>query len=125
MNTMPTELQTARTFFLVSAIINIIGFFGWGSSTIIGGIISCGFGCCFTGFLPVINIVSSVMDFIAYNKLNTLNQTGTFSTIHTAAIFQIVTIITGNVISFIFGIIILSYLNRESIKTFLQEKGIY
>ncbi|HMS66402.1 MAG TPA: hypothetical protein PKD83_14255 [Ignavibacteria bacterium] len=122
---MPTELHTARTFFLVSGILNIIGFFGWGSSTIIGGIFSCGIGCCLTGFLPVINIVSCIMDFLAYNKLNNLNQTGTFNTIHTAAVFQIVTIITGNVVSFIFGIIIMSYLNRDSIKTFLQEKGIF
>lgn len=124
MNTMPTELQTAKTFFLVSAIINILGFLGWGSSTVIGGIASCGIGC-LLGFLPVVNIVSSVMDFIAYNKLNTLSQKGTFSTLQTAAVFQIVTIITGNVVSFIFGIIIMSYLNKDEVKNFLREKEIF
>ena len=121
---MPTELQTAKTFFLVSAIINILGFLGWGSSTVIGGIASCGIGC-LLGFLPVVNIVSSVMDFIAYNKLNTLSQKGTFSTLQTAAVFQIVTIITGNVVSFIFGIIIMSYLNKDEVKNFLREKEIF
>ncbi len=124
MNTMPTELQTAKTFFLVSAIINILGFLGWGGSTIIGGIASCGIGC-LLGFLPVVNIISSVMDFIAYNKLNTLNQKGTFSTIQTAAVFQIVTIITGNIVSFIFGIIIMSYLNKDEVKNYLHEKEIF
>ena len=124
MNTMPAELQTAKTFFLVSAIINILGFLGWGSSTVIGGIASCGIGC-LLGFLPVVNIVSSVMDFIAYNKLNTLSQKGTFSTLQTAAVFQIVTIITGNVVSFIFGIIIMSYLNKDEVKNFLREKEIF
>lgn len=121
---MPSELQSAKSFFLISAIINILGFLGWGTSTVVGGIISCGIGC-LVGFLPVVNIISSVMDFIAYNKLNTLNQKGTFSTVQTAAIMQIVTIITGNVVSFIFGIIILSYLNNEENKNFLKEKEIF
>jgi len=124
MHTLPTELQTAKTFFLVSAIINILGFLGWGTSTMIGGISSCGIGC-LVGFLPIINVISSVMDFIAYNKINNLNQKGTFNTIQTAAILQIVTIITGNVVSFIFGIIIMSYLNKDSVKTFLNEKEIF
>lgn len=121
---MPTELQSAKTFFLVSAIINILAFLGWGTSTVIGGIMSCGIGC-LVGFLPVINIVSSVMDFISYNKLNTLNQKGTFGTMQTAAIFQIVTIITGNVVSFIFGILIISYLNKDEVKNYLKDKEIY
>lgn len=121
---MPTELQSARTFFLVSAIINILAFFGWGTSTIIGGIASCGIGC-MMGFLPVINLVSCIMDFIAYNKLNSLNQRGTYGTVQTASIFQIITIVTGNIVSFIFGIIIMSYLGKDEIKNYLVEKDIY
>lgn len=122
---MPSELQTAKTFFLVSGILNVLGFLGWGGTTVIGGITTCGVGCCAVGILPVLNIASCIMDFIAYNKLTTLNQKGTFSTIQTAAILQIVTILTGNVVSFIFGIITLNNLGKESIKTFLQEKEIY
>ena len=61
------------------------------------------------------------MDFIAYNKLNSLNQKGTFSTVQTAAIFQIVTIVTGNVVSFVFGIITISNLSKEEIKNYLTE----
>ena len=121
---MPSELQTARTFFLVSGIINILGFLGWGTSTVIGGIATCGVGC-LVGFLPVINVVSCIMDFIAYNKLNNLNQKGTFGTVQTAAIFQIITILTRNIVSFIFGIIILNNLSKDSVKSFLQEKAIY
>lgn len=121
---MPSELQTARTLFLVSGIINILGFLGWGGSTIIGGIATCGVGC-LVGILPVVNVISCIMDFIAYNKLNTLNQKGTFSTIQTAAILQIVTIVTGNIVSFIFGIINLNNLGKENVKSFLNEKGIY
>jgi hypothetical protein len=124
MYNMPSELQTAKTFFLVSGIINILGFLGWGTSTVIGGAFSCGLGC-IVGILPVLNIISSIMDFIAYNKLNTLNRTGTYSTIQTASVFQIVTILTGNVVSFVFGIINLNNIGRDSIKSFLQERGIY
>ncbi len=124
MYNMPSELQTAKTFFLVSGIINILGFLGWGTSTVIGGAFSCGLGC-IVGILPVLNIISSIMDFIAYNKLNTLNRTGTYSTIQTASVFQIVTILTGNVVSFVFGIINLNNIGRDSIKLFLQERGIY
>jgi len=121
---MPAELQSARTFFLISAIINILAFLGWGTSTIIGGIVSCGLGC-LIGFLPVVNIISCIMDFLAYNKLNSLNQRGTFGTVQTAAVFQIVTIVTGNIVSFIFGIVIMSYMNKDEIKNYLVEKDIY
>lgn len=124
MYNMPSELQTAKTFFLVSGIINILGFLGWGTSTVVGGAFSCGLGC-IVGILPVLNIISSILDFIAYNKLNTLNRTGTYGTIQTAAVFQIVTILTGNIVSFIFGIITLNNIGRDSIRTFLQERGIY
>lgn len=121
---MPSELQTAKTFFLVSGILNILGFLGWGTSTVIGGIATCGTGC-LIGFLPVINIVSCIMDFIAYNKLNTLNQKGTFSTIQTASVFQIITILTGNIVSFVFGIINLNNIGKEPVSSFLKEKEIY
>ncbi|MEO6693684.1 MAG: hypothetical protein ABIY50_05455 [Ignavibacteria bacterium] len=124
MNSIPTELQTAKTFFLISGIINILGFLGWGGSTILGGIATCGAGCLLV-FLPAINIISCIMDFIAYSKLNHLNQKGTFGTIQTAAIFQIVTILTGNIVSLIFGIVIMTYLSKDHVKIFLREKEIY
>ncbi len=121
---MPSDLQTSKTFFLVSGIINILAFLGWGTSTIIGGAMSCGIGC-IVGILPVFNIVSCIMDFIAYNKLNVLNRTGTYGTIQTAAVFQIITILTGNLVSFIFGIITLNNIGKNEVKIFLQERGVY
>jgi hypothetical protein len=120
----PSEIQTSKIFFLISAIINVLAFLGWGGTTLIGGAITCGFGC-LIGLLPVINVVGCVMDFIAYNKLNKLNQTGTYGTVQFAAIIQIISILTGNVVSLIFGIITLQNFNKDSIKNFLQERGIY
>ena len=121
---MPSDLQTSKTFFLVSGIINILVLFGWGTNAIIGGIFTCGLGCVL-GFLPVINLVGVIMDFIAYDRLNSLNHTGTFNTIQTASIIQIITILTGNIVSMIFGILTLQNLNKEEVKTFLIQKGIY
>jgi len=120
----PSEIQTSKIFFLISAIINILAFLGWGGTTLIGGVVSCGFGC-LIGLLPIINVVGCVMDFIAYNKLNKLSVSGTFSTVQFASIIQIITILTGNVVSLIFGIITLQNFSKDTVKNFLQEKGIY
>lgn len=120
----PSEIQSTKIFFLISAIVNILIFLGWGGTTLFTGAITCGFGC-FMGLIPIINVIGCVMDFIAYNKLNNLNQTGTFSTVQFASIVQIVTILTGNIVSLIFGIITLQNLSKDNIKSFFQEKGIY
>ncbi|MBC8484987.1 MAG: hypothetical protein H8D45_02990 [Bacteroidetes bacterium] len=120
----PSEIQTSKIFFLISAIINILAFLGWGGTTLIGGAVTCGFGC-LIGLLPIINVVGCVMDFIAYNKLNKLSVSGTFSTVQFASIIQIITILTGNVVSLIFGIITLQNFSKDTVKNFLQEKGIY
>src|SRR5437762_5394995 len=101
---MPTELNSAKTYFLVSAIFNILILLGWTGTTIFGGLMTCGIGCLF-GVFPVINIIAAIMDFISYNKLNSGSRYDTFSTIRFAAIFDIITILTGNIVSCIFGII--------------------
>ncbi|HPS65004.1 MAG TPA: hypothetical protein PK447_05470 [Ignavibacteria bacterium] len=121
---MPSELNTSKIFFLISAILNLLFSIGFGGFTILGGIASLGCGC-LLGFLPVITVVACIMDFIAYNKLSGLNQKGTYSTMQFAAIMDIVTIVPGNVVSLVFGIINLTYLNNPNVKTFLTEKGIY
>ncbi len=121
---MPTELQTSKTFFLISGIVNILVFFGWGGTTLLGGLVTCGIGC-LLGIVPLINVVSCILDFLAFNKLNKLNLAGTYSTMQFAAILEIVTILSGNVVSVIFGIMNLMYLNKPEVTSFLQEKGIY
>ncbi|MCB0724752.1 MAG: hypothetical protein KDC73_08590 [Ignavibacteriae bacterium] len=121
---MPSQLSTAKTFFLVSAIVNIGYALVLGIYAAITGLFTCGIGC-FLFVIPIICIVSCVMDFIAYNKLNTLNQPGTYNSIQFAAIMEIVTVLAGNPVSLIFGIIILVYLNDENIKSYLVQKGIY
>lgn len=121
---MPTELQTTKTFFLISGIINICILLGWSGWTILGGLVTCGVGC-LMGFIPLINLVACIMDFLAYTKLNSLNQPGLFKTIQLTAIIDIVTILSGNVVSLIFGILILNYLNNPAMLSYLREKGLY
>lgn len=121
---MPSELQTSKTFFLISGIVNILVFLGWGGTTLLGGLVTCGIGC-LLGIVPLINVISCIMDFTAYNKLNKLDVTGTFSTMQFAAILEIITVISGNIVSVIFGIIILTYLNNAPVTDYLKEKGIY
>ena len=123
MNT-PSELESGKIFFLISGIVNILIFLGWGTNTIIGGIFTCGIGC-ILGIFPVINIIGAVMDFMAFNKLSHLNMQGTHSTIYNASVMQIVTIVTGNIISLIFGILNIQNFQKEHVKIFLREKGIY
>lgn len=121
---MPSELQTSKTFFLISGIMNILVFLGWSGTTILGGLITCGIGC-LVGIVPLINIVCCIMDFMAYNKLNTLNRVDTHGTMQFTAILEIVTILSGNIVSMIFGIITLTHLNKPEVQNFLKEKGIY
>ena len=118
------NLNTLRTFFLISAILNGISFIVWASYTILSGLVVCGLGCIF-GFLPAINLIACVMDFIAYGKVNTLNKTGTYGTVRFAAIFDIVSILTGNIVSMVFGIMSLSYLSDPELKNYLVQRGIY
>lgn len=121
---MPSQLSTSKTFFLVSAIINLGYAVCLGIYAAVTGLFTCGIGC-FLFIIPIINVVSCTMDFIAYNKLNTLDQPGTYNSMQFAAIMDIVTVITGNPVSLIFGIINLVYLNDEKVKSFLSEKKIY
>lgn len=124
MNNGAEQINLLKTFALISAILNILFGFGWLIYTIIGGLITCGFGCLF-GVIPVINIIACVMDFISYNKLNEMNKTGTYSSVQFSSIFDIITILTGNIASMIFGIIGLVFLNNTEVKNYLAEKGIY
>ena len=124
MNDMPQSLNLLKIFALVSAIMNIIFALSWIVYTIIGGVISCGIGC-LLGIFPVINIIACVMDFIAFNKLNGLSQGGTYGSVQFASIFDIITFLTGNVVSMIFGIMGLIYLNQDETKNYLIQKGIY
>jgi hypothetical protein len=121
---MPSELNTSKTFFLISAIVNILILLGWGGTTVLGGIATCGIGC-LLGALPILNLVSCILDFMAYSKLNSMNQPGTAGTMKNAAIMDIVTVVTGNVVSLIFGILILQYLNSPSVDNYLKERNIY
>jgi polyferredoxin len=118
------KINLMRTFFLISAILNLITAIVWFLYTILGGLVSCGIGC-IMGFLPAISIIATVMDFIAYNKLNVQNKTGTYSSVQFAAIFDIISILTGNIVSMVFGILNLMFLNEEETRNYLIQRGIY
>lgn len=120
----PSEINLTRTFLLISGIINAVFGAGWIVYTLFLGLFTCGIGCLF-GVLPVINIVTCALDFIAYNKLNNLDRTGTYDSIQYAAIFEIVTFLTGNPASGIFGILNIVNLNKTEFRSFLTERGIY
>jgi hypothetical protein len=118
------QLNLLKIFFLISGILNVMYALGWSGYTLIGGLITCGLACLF-GAVPVINIIACVMDFISYSRLSRMNRSGTYRTIQFAAIFDIISILTGNIASMIFGIITLVYLNNDEVIIELREKGIY
>lgn len=118
------QVNLLKTFALISAILNIIFGIGWIIYTIILGAMTCGIMCLF-GLIPAVNIIACIMDFIAYTKLNNQNQTGTFGTVQFAAIFDIITILTGNIASMVFGIMALIFINNTEVKNYFTEKGIY
>ena len=120
----PAELQLSKTFYLISGILNLISTIVWASYIIIVGISTCGFACLF-GFLPVINLISCIMDFWAFQKLKNLNMTKTYSTMQFAAILEIMTILTANIVSFVFGILNLSHIKKENVQAYLRQTGIY
>lgn len=118
------QLNLLRIFALVSGILNIAYALGWSGYTIIGGLITCGFGCLF-GAVPVLNIIAAVMDFIVYSRLTNLNRSGTYSSMQFAGVFDIISVLTGNIFSMCFGIVMLIVLNNEEAKQYLREKQIY
>ncbi|MEO8513899.1 MAG: hypothetical protein ABI543_10090 [Ignavibacteria bacterium] len=118
------QLNLLKIFFLISGILNILYGLGWSGYTLIGGLVTCGIGCLF-GAIPVINVIACVMDFISYNRLSKMNRSGSFSTLQFAAIFDIVSILTGNVASMTFGILALVFLNNDEVKNEMRQKGIY
>ncbi len=118
------QLNLLRIFYLISGILNVGCALGWSGYTLIGGLVTCGLGCLF-GALPVINIIACVMDFISYSRLSKMDRSGTYSTLQFTSIFDIITILTGNIFSMIVGIVGLVFINNEEFKRDMRSKGIY
>jgi hypothetical protein len=118
------QLNLIRIFFLISGILNILYGLGWSGYTVLGGLVTCGIGCLF-GAIPAINIIACIMDFVSYNRLNRMNRSGSYNTLQFAAIFDIVSVLTGNSASMIFGILALVFLNNEEVKSEMKQRGIY
>jgi hypothetical protein len=118
------QLNVLKVLFLISGILNLISAIVWLANTIIGAVAFCGLGCVI-GFLPVINTIACVLDFMVYNRLKNYNKTGTYSLIKFAAIFDIIVILTFNITSTIFGIIALVMISKPEVKQEMIDKGIY
>ncbi|MCX7833582.1 MAG: hypothetical protein N2490_05165 [Ignavibacteria bacterium] len=121
---MPSELRVSKILFLISSIINLLyaGFSLIG--TMVFGAFTCGCGC-ISILVPIFCTIVSVMDYIAFDKLNNLDQINTYNTLQTATILEIITILTGNIIVMVFGIINLLHIQRQEVKDFLRSKNIY
>ncbi|MEO8513900.1 MAG: hypothetical protein ABI543_10095 [Ignavibacteria bacterium] len=118
------QLNTLKTLFLISGILNLICAIVWLGNTILGAVAFCGLGCVI-GIFPVINTIACVLDFMVYNRLNKMNKTGTYSTIRFAAIFDIISIVTCNITSLVFGIIALVMIGKPEVKQEMVNRGIY
>jgi hypothetical protein len=54
-----------------------------------------------------------------------MNKTGTFSTIRFAAIFDIISIVTCNITSLVFGIIALVMIGKPEVEQEMVNRGIH
>jgi hypothetical protein len=121
------DLERAKIFFLISGIVNLMIMLGWGRSYFFHGFLfhdaSWCFFPCLGGFLPLLNLACCIMDFITYSRLNSPSK-GILSSVRTAAILDITSIITGNVISLILGIITLTSLDAANLKESLRERDL-
>lgn len=118
------QLNTLKTLFLISAILNGITAVVWLGNTVLGAVAFCGLGCV-VGVFPVISTIACVMDLVTYNRLNKMNRTGTYKTIQFAAIFDIIAILTWNITSTVFGIIALVMISKPEVKQEMVNRGIY
>jgi hypothetical protein len=121
----PSQISQMETLFLISGIWNCLHTITASIIILTLSIGTCGMGCAFF-FLPVINMVAAIMDFIAYSKLKNLNSTGTYTTAQFASILDIFTILSGSIISVILGIVNLAKnISDENVRNFMKAKGIY
>src|SRR4249920_485839 len=109
------QLNTLKTLFLISGILNGICAVVWLGNTVLGAVAFCGLGCV-VGVFPVVNTIACVLDFMVYNRLNRMNKSGTYNTIRFAAIFDIISIVTCNITSLVFGIIALVIIGKPEVK---------
>ena len=121
---MNKNLGSIKVLFLVSAVLNLLTALSWLMLTILGFVTTIFLGC--GGFIvSIIVIAACIFDFICYNRLSNLNRSGTYKTIKIAAILDIGVILSLNITSVIFGIIILNKLSQPETIQELNEKRIY
>lgn len=118
----PGKLETSKIFFLVSAIVNAIGAIFWFINASAIAVATCGLGCVFY-IVPVINIICCVFEFMSYARYNNLSQPGSEKLLKNTAIIEIVTVISGNLVSLVFGILNLNNLNSPEVKEYFQRSN--
>lgn len=111
METAELTLSNLRTYYLVSGIANAVAAFLWAFVTFIGGIATCGLGCLLM-FLPVINLVVMIFDFVAVSKVSR-PAPGSFSFLRLTAILDMAAFFA--IVPLIMGILSLQLLARPEI----------
>lgn len=118
------NLGVIKVLFMVSGVLNLLTAISWLMLTVIGTISTIILGC--GGFLvTIIAAAGCIFDFICYNRLNKLNKSGTYRTIQLASVLDLLAIISLNITSVVFGVIILVKLSKPETKQELIQSGTY
>jgi hypothetical protein len=113
-NHSPFDSKKIKKLLLISIAGNIIFLFAYEIIALVVGIGTYGVFC-FLVFLPVLNVISLIMDLRAYFKMKNPVPDQIISTLQFTAILEIGTTATGNIISLITGVLILTNLEKASI----------
>lgn len=113
---MAGDLQTLRTFYLVSAIVNGIAAIGWALTAVIVGVTTCGFGCIIV-VIPIFAGVALYMDVESIRRIDRGLGAGDSSFLLSTAILDIVAGICGSVVPIVFGVLECVWLYRPAIQT--------
>jgi len=110
-------LGSLKTYYLISGIANAVAMVVGTVAIVIGGAMTCGVGCLLL-FLPLINIVVMVFDFVASSKVSQAPSAKTYSFLRTASILDIVACFA--VIPLIMGILSLQILGKPEVRRYFE-----
>ena len=109
------DLQTLRTFYLVSAIVNGIAAIGWAFTAVFIGVTTCGVGC-ITVVIPIFAGVALYMDVESIRRIDRGLTAGDSSFLLSTAILDIVAGVCGSVVPIVFGILECVWLYRPAVQ---------
>src|SRR5437763_372219 len=110
-NHSPFNAKKIRKLLVISMMGNIIFILAYEILAVIVGIGTYGVFC-FLVFLPILNILSLIMDIRAYFKLKNPDPEKIIGTLQFTSILEIGTTATGNIISLVTGVLIMTNLKK-------------